>query len=77
MINAFVLAHTEIGKPESVAAALREIEGVVRADSVSGPYDVIALVTADDFASIGKGPLCRIHSVDGVTRTITCPVVRP
>jgi DNA-binding Lrp family transcriptional regulator len=76
MVQAFVLMHTDIGKPEAVAGAVRRIEGVIRADSVTGPYDVIAVVTAADFPSLGKGALPQIQTVDGVTRTITCQVMR-
>lgn len=46
-----------------------ELEAVV-----AGPYDVIALVTAEDFDSLAKLSVSEIQVVDGVTRTLTCSV---
>ena len=46
-----------------------ELEAVV-----AGPYDVIALVTAEGFDSLAKQSVSEIQVVDGVTRTLTCSV---
>ena len=75
MVEAFVLIQTEIGKPLPVAARVGRIHGVATAVCVTGPYDVIARITADDFDSLGKMVVSTIQAVDGVTRTLTCPVV--
>ena len=40
-VTAYVLIQTEVGKAEKVAKAARDIDGVVNADNVAGPYDVI------------------------------------
>ncbi len=76
MIEAYVLIQTEIGKPPQVAAEVGKIPGVVAAVVVAGPYDAIARVGADDVDSLGKLVLTRIQAIEGVTRTLTCPVVR-
>ncbi len=75
MIEAFVLIQTEIGKPLSVATQVGQVHGVATAVVVTGPYDVIARLTADDVDSLGKTVVSTIQAVDGVTRTLTCPVV--
>ncbi len=49
MVEAYVLIQTEAGKRPSVASEVTQIEGVVTAVVVGGPYDVIARVTAEDF----------------------------
>ena len=75
MIEAYVLIQTDIGKPPQVAAEVREIHGVVTAVVVAGPYDAIARVGADDVDSLGRLVVTKIQAVEGVTRTLTCPVV--
>jgi DNA-binding Lrp family transcriptional regulator len=75
VIEAFVLIQTDIEKPLQVAAEVRKIPGVATAVVVAGPYDAIARVVADDVDSLGKLVVTKIQAVEGVTRTLTCPVV--
>ncbi len=75
MIDAFVLIQTEIGLMAEVAASVSQIAGVSNADVVTGPYDVVARVTAVDLDSIGMIIVSEIQAVDGIVRTLTCPVV--
>lgn len=75
MIEAYVLIQTEIAKLAQIADALRRIPEVATADVVTGPYDVIARVAAADVDDVGRLVLTKIQGVEGVTRTLTCPVV--
>ncbi len=75
MIEAYVLIQTEIGKAAKVVAEVKEIPGVTRAVVVTGPYDVLVDVAAADLDSLGKLTLSEIQAVNGVSRTVTCPVV--
>lgn len=72
---AYVLIQTEIGKPSQVAAALRSVPGLSSAELVTGPYDVIVRIEAEDIDAIGKLVVGEVQSVEGVVRTLTCPVV--
>jgi DNA-binding Lrp family transcriptional regulator len=74
-ITAYVLIQAEVGKAARVASAVRGIAGVVAADDVTGPYDVIVRAEADTLDDIGTLVVSKIHAVDGITRTFTCPVV--
>jgi DNA-binding Lrp family transcriptional regulator len=74
-VIAYVLIQTEVGKAAQVANEVREIDGVVSADDVTGPYDVIARAEADSVDELGKMVVSRIQMIDGITRTLTCPVV--
>jgi DNA-binding Lrp family transcriptional regulator len=74
-INAYVLIQTEVGKAAHVANAVREIRGVIAADDVTGPYDVIVRTEADSLDDLGKMVVSQIQAVEGITRTFTCPVV--
>jgi DNA-binding Lrp family transcriptional regulator len=75
LVQAYVLIQTEVGKAALVAEAVRDIQGVDAADDVTGPYDVIVKATSDDVDSLGKLVVARIQAIDGITRTLTCPVV--
>jgi DNA-binding Lrp family transcriptional regulator len=74
-VSAYVLIQTEVGKAADVATEVRDIDGVVSADDVTGPYDVIARAEADSMDDLGKMVVSRIQMIDGITRTLTCPVV--
>jgi DNA-binding Lrp family transcriptional regulator len=74
-VSAYVLIQTEVGKAAGVATQMREIAGVVVADDVTGPYDVIARVEADSIDELGRLVVTHVQSIEGLTRTLTCPVV--
>ena len=75
MVQAYVLIQTEVGKAALVAEAVREIHGVDSADDVTGPYDVVVKATADDVDALGKLVVAKIQGIEGITRTLTCPIV--
>ena len=70
-----MLIQTEVGKAASVAAQVRDIPGVVAADDVTGPYDVIVRAEADSVDELGRMIVSRLQMIEGITRTLTCPVV--
>jgi DNA-binding Lrp family transcriptional regulator len=75
MVQAYVLVQTEVGKAAQVADEVRQIEGVDSAHDVTGPYDVIVMAEAPDVDSLGKLVVAKIQAIEGITRTLTCPVV--
>ncbi|MCW2723786.1 MAG: AsnC family transcriptional regulator [Frankiales bacterium] len=75
MVQAYILIQTEVGKAAAVAKAIAEIAGVAQAEDVTGPYDVIVRAEARNVDELGKLVVARIQSVEGITRTLTCPVV--
>ncbi len=74
-VSAYILIQTEVGKAASVAGQVRAVEGVVAADDVTGPYDVIAKAEAVDVDALGRMVVSKVQMIDGLTRTLTCPVV--
>jgi DNA-binding Lrp family transcriptional regulator len=74
-VTAYVLIQTEVGKAVSVAEQARKITGVLSADDVTGPYDVIVKTEAPSLDELGKMVVSQIQAVEGITRTFTCPVV--
>ena len=75
MVHAYILIQTEVGKAAAVAAEIAGIQGVTTAEDVTGPYDVIVRAEADNVDQLGQLVVARIQNVDGITRTLTCPVV--
>ncbi len=76
MVQAYILIQTEVASSSRVAEAVRGISGVTRADDVTGPYDVIVHAEAEDVDELGKMVVAKVQAVPGITRTLTCPVVR-
>ena len=69
VVQAYILIQTEVGKE------VRDIGGVAEAEDVTGPYDVIVRAEAKNVDELGKLVVAKIQSVEGITRTLTCPVV--
>ena len=72
MTKAYVLIETAVGKSRSVAARLKDMRGIDTVDPVTGPYDIIAVVSAPDLNAVGNLVTSAIHTLDGVERTVTC-----
>jgi len=75
MVQAYILIQTEVGKAAQVAKEVRDIQGVTEAEDVTGPYDVIVRAEAKNVDELGKLVVAKIQGVEGITRTLTCPVV--
>jgi DNA-binding Lrp family transcriptional regulator len=75
VVVAYILIQTEVGKAATVAEKIVEIEGVQQAEDVTGPYDVIVRAEARNIDELGKLVVARVQAVEGITRTLTCPVV--
>ena len=75
MVHAYILVQTEVGRAAAVAKEIGEIDGVLSAEDVTGPYDVIVRAEAEDVDRLGQLVVARVQSVGGITRTLTCPVV--
>jgi DNA-binding Lrp family transcriptional regulator len=76
VVTAYILIQTDVGKAAQVANDIVEITGVQQAEDVTGPYDVIARAEARNLDELGRLVVARVQLVDGITRTLTCPVVR-
>jgi len=49
---------------------------VIAADDVTGPYDVIVRAEAANVDELGRLVVSALQAVPGITRTLTCPVIR-
>jgi DNA-binding Lrp family transcriptional regulator len=75
VVQAYILIQTEVGKASIVAETISKIPGVIQAEDVTGPYDVIVRAQADTVDELGRMVVAKVQQVDGITRTLTCPVV--
>lgn len=75
-VQAYILVQTEVGKAADVATAIAAIEGVTLAEDVTGPYDVIVRAEGPSMDELGTLVVSNIQVVPGITRTLTCPIVR-
>lgn len=74
LVRAHILITLEPRKSSAIEGALRRIPGLRTLHSVSGPFDLIAIVAA---SSIGEldGLIDRIGALDGVERTTSAIVL--
>jgi DNA-binding Lrp family transcriptional regulator len=76
VVQAYILIQTEVGRARNVAGEIANISGVVRVDAVTGPYDVVVLTEARTVDELGTMIVSKVQMVPGITRTLTCSVVR-
>jgi uncharacterized protein with GYD domain len=73
MEKAYVLIKAHVGDIPEVVRFLRRSEGVVSADMTFGPYDVVAVVEAEDICAVAEVVATTIQCTPGVVDTLTCP----
>ena len=79
-VRGYVLIEAEVGKAKAVGesiAKLTHVDAKVTAvDTVTGPFDVIVQLEADDLDKLGNAITDGVQQTDGVQRTTTCLAVR-
>jgi len=76
MIGAYILIQTKVGRGADVTREISQLDGVTSVETVTGPYDVIAHAESRNLDGLSRHVVARIQEIDGVSRTLTCPVVR-
>lgn len=79
-VRGYVLIEAEVGKAKAVGEAVSGLRHpdarVLAVDTVTGPFDVIVQLEADDLDKLGNTITDGIQRVEGVQRTTTCLAVR-
>ena len=70
-VSAYIFVETTTGKAREVSSVISRIPGVVRCNTITGPYDVIALVETEDIRQLGDFVVSQIQATPGVLRTMT------
>ncbi|MCX6003724.1 MAG: Lrp/AsnC ligand binding domain-containing protein [Chloroflexi bacterium] len=73
--KAYILIECTVGRTKEVVTGLSRLKGMKSVESVTGPYDVVAIVELNTLNEIGDLVTQNIHPITGITRTITCLVV--
>ncbi len=74
-VSAYVLVQIEMGRAGEVAGKIRDIPGVDSAEVATGPYDIIVRTSSETMDDLGRMVVGQIEMVDGITRTLTCPII--
>ena len=72
----YILTETAVGETSAVSDALKQIPMMKAADTVTGPFDIIAVAEADDLNTIGDLISDGMRGIPGIVKTITCLSVR-
>ncbi|MBG81948.1 MAG: Lrp/AsnC family transcriptional regulator [SAR202 cluster bacterium] len=74
--RAYILIETAVGKTNNVSLSLKDMEMMKSVDTVTGPWDIIAVAEVDDLPSIGELISEKLHAIDGIVKTVTCLAYR-
>jgi len=69
MITAVVLINTERDQVNAVGEKLAEIEGVIEVYSVSGRYDLVAIIRLENNEKLAELMTEKLTGVKGITDT--------
>ena len=79
-VRGYILIEAEVGRAKSVGEAVLALKHpdahVAGVDTVTGPYDVVVQMEAEDLDKLGSCITDGIQSIEGVQRTTTCLAVR-
>jgi DNA-binding Lrp family transcriptional regulator len=76
MPSAVVLINCEIGREASIADSICAIEGVERAYTVYGVYDVVAIIDSATMEGLEAALMTKVRALPGVRNTVTLMVSR-
>jgi DNA-binding Lrp family transcriptional regulator len=74
-MQAIVHIRTDPGKSLKILDAVKKVEGVKVAFAMTGRFDIIARVEAEDLKSIGEAVVSKIQGIGGVRSTETSMIV--
>ena len=74
VIAAYILIQTEASRPPWPRRS-GTCRGVSETASLAGPYNVIARTQVRNIDELAKLVTSQVQALDGVSRTMSCPVV--
>jgi DNA-binding Lrp family transcriptional regulator len=73
--KAYILIECSIGRTKDVVMGLKKLKGIKSVETVTGPYDVIAVVEFETLNELGDLVTQNVQMARGIKRTVTCLVV--
>jgi DNA-binding Lrp family transcriptional regulator len=71
-MQAYILIRTHIGDIYPALGILRRTSGIISAYATFGPYDIVALVEAEDIDQLSNLVAKKIHGISEILETTTC-----
>ena len=71
MITSIAMINCQVGKVHAVAEALVDLDGVAEVYSVSGEYDIMAIIRIKEYDSLAQVVSEQIAQIPGITGTAT------
>ncbi len=71
MVTAFVLINTQRGEVNETAQRLLEIDGVADVYSVTGEYDLVALLRFQNYEDLAEVVTRHMQQIPSITKTHT------
>jgi DNA-binding Lrp family transcriptional regulator len=75
-MEAYIFLQVHVGTDARVARQVADLPGVLSVHVVTGPHDVVVRAEADGLDELGKRILRPMSEIEGITRTLTCPIMR-
>jgi DNA-binding Lrp family transcriptional regulator len=73
-MRAYMFINALRGQSLALTKTLRDVEGVLAADAITGDYDIVAHIEARDLAEL-RAVLAGVQEIAGVLKTTTCMVL--
>ena len=73
--RAYILLEAQAGKTDEALQRVKQIPGIKDVSLVTGPYDLIINIEAEDLKQLGRIVSEQIQIIPGVTKTITCVII--
>ncbi|MDQ5825780.1 MAG: Lrp/AsnC ligand binding domain-containing protein [Chloroflexota bacterium] len=73
--TAYVLINTRNKELKDILEDVRIAKGVTGAYAITGPYDIVAVMEAENLSLLGQLITTEIHPIPGVERTLSCIVI--
>ncbi len=74
-VTAYILTTVKPGTVNQVLDRIRDLPGVDSAHLVTGPYDIIALIRADDLEALRQLLIDRVLQLEDIEKTLSSIVL--
>ena len=71
MVGALILVNTDAGHMHDVGEQIKKLDGVQRAEMLTGPYDIMVIAQGEEITEITSTLIDKIRDISGVEGTIT------
>jgi len=75
LVKAYIMVTSSIGDVREVYSRLEDLDNAIDLNIVTGPFDIVVLVEADDLPVLTNAVVEEIREIDGVVDTNTAIVV--